>query len=428
MGVSRYLSSRLTAAALAAGMVLASAGGTGLVRAADPVATPVPDPAGVAAGWLATQVAAGGLPAGSLADAIFAFAGAGAGAGAAADALAQLEPVADAYMGYGGTLKPGAVAKVMLAVITAGGDPNAFNGHDLEADLRGLQASSGADAGQFTGAAINDQALAILALAATPSGVPAGAGEWLAGRQCTAGDYSWDGTCPVAAGSEDPDTTALALQGLLAAGSDAAAAKGTAWLKGQQGSDGSFSAYGSANANSSGAAAQALRAAGETDAADAAATFVASLQYGCDAAADVQGAIPYTSTDPGYGGPLFSTTGGILAFGAGRYDELRIEGAASDTPVLDCSVASPSPAESVDASVDPGASDAASDVPGASDAASDVPTEVVAGASGLPSQPATDATAIGGPSTGTDGLLVLMASLVAVTGLVLAVRRPGRAR
>ena len=388
MGVSWHLNSRasrVSALAMSLGIALAAVGGVVPARAA----TTTTDPAKAAAGWVATKVEAGGLGAGSLADAIFALAAAHVGGTAAADALNQLKSKVDAYAGYGGTLKPGALAKTMLAVIVAGGDPTAFNGHNLESDLRGLQITSGTDTGRFGTAVINDQALAILALAATSGGVPAGAGDWLAGKQCAAGDYQWDGSCPTPAGSEDPDTTAMALQALLAAGSSAAADKATTWLVNLQASNGSFAAFGTANANSTGLAAEAIRAAGHTAKADAAEAWLTGLQYGCSAAAANRGAIPYTKTDPGFGGPFSSTAQGVLAFGAPRLDKLSMAEATADAPLLACS-------------------------------ASSGPTA----SAGLPTQPPTDAAApSGSDGSSSGGMLLLAVVLAAMTGALVFDRR-----
>jgi hypothetical protein len=382
MGVSRSVLRRAGALALTLGVVLASFGGVGAARAGSGIA----DPAGVAAGWVAARVEAGGLGASQLADAIFALAAAHAGAAAAGDALVQLKANADVYMGYGATLKPGAVAKVMLAVTVAGSDPTSFNGHNLESDLRGLGTTSGADAGRFTGAQVYDQALAILALASTSAGVPAGAGDWLASRQCTAGDYAWDGTCPVAAGAEDPDTTSIALQALLAAGNSTAAAKAVGWLVGRQASNGALASYGMPNSTSTAATAEALRAAGNNTKADAAAAWVATLQYGCGVAKANRGAIPWTAKDPGYGGPFASTAAGALAFGAGRLDTLRIAGASAMAPTLTCAAVTPAPT-----------------VP---------PTDAVRGR----------------PASSSDAALILLGALAAMAGSVLLVARRPAAR
>ena len=397
MGVTLHLPRRASALALALGVALGAAGGIAPVRAATPGA--IADPAGTAAGWVATQVASGSLSASDLDSAIFALAGAHVGGTAAASALVQLKASADAYVGYGGTLKAGALGAVTLAVTVAGGDPTSFNGHNLVADLRGLLVTSGTDAGVFgdpTNATIYGQSLDILALAATPGGVPAGAGAWLASKQCAAGDYSWNGACPVAAGSEDPDSTAIALQALLAAGNTAAADKATSWLLGYQSADGSFAAYGDHNANSTGAAAEALRAAGKAAAADRAAAFLASLQYGCGAAAADRGAIPYTSTNPGYGGPFSSTAQAVLGFGAGRLDTLTIAGATASSPTLSCPVPTATP---------------------------------IAVVRPAPTEPPTDAAVVPAPAgTSSQGTLLLAVALLALGGALGVGLRAGARR
>jgi hypothetical protein len=313
------------------------------------------DPALAAAGWIALQVETDdSLGAGSLADAIFAFAAVGAGGAAAADALARIEAGLDAYVAPGGTLAAGAVAKAMLAVQVQEADPSAFGGHDLEADLRGLLIGPGPDEGRFGTASVLDQALAVLALARTAGGIPSSAVTWLVDAQCPSGEFSWDATCPAAPGSEDPDTTAIALQALLAAGESTAADASVTWLLSIQEPGGGLPSFGLANTNSSGVAGQALRAAGEAAAADAAATFVVSLQLGCDADPAEIGAIGWAPGIPGF--LIFSTPQAVLALGAPPLDQLSAAGATDDAPTLECAAApaptaaagpaSPSPAPS----------------------------------------------------------------------------------
>jgi hypothetical protein len=305
------------------------------------------DPALAAAGWLAVQVETDAtVGVGSLADAIFAFAATGAGQQAAATALAGIAAGLDAYVMPGGTLVPGALAKAMLAVQVQGSDPTSFGGRDLEADLRGLLTVGGPDDGRFGTGSAFDQALAVLALSRTAGGIPPASATWLANAGCPSGEYSWDGSCPAAPGSEDPDTTGVVLQALLAAGETSAADAATAWLLSIQDPDGGFPSFGTSNSSSSGIAAQALRAAGETAAADAAATFVASLQLRCDADAAQVGAIAWA---PGIPGALvFSTPQAILAFGGPPFDDLSAAGAAADAPTLDCQEPAP-PASSTPA-------------------------------------------------------------------------------
>ena len=306
------------------------------------------DPAEAAGGWIAQQVETDAtLGPGSLADAILALAATGVGQDAAANALERLEAGLDAYILDGTELRPGAIAKAMLAVSVQGADVNSFGERNLEADLRGLLIGTGPDAGRFGSAGILDQALAIIALARTSGGVPASAADWLAAAQCPSGEYSWDGSCPAAPGSEDPDTTAFALQALLAAGQTTAAANATTWLLSLQAADGSLASFGIPNTNSTGVAGQALRAAGQTAAADAAASFVVSLQLGCDADAASIGAIAWSEADHGF--LIFSTPQAVLALAAPPMHALSAAGAAADAPVLECATGGPSAAPSVSA-------------------------------------------------------------------------------
>ncbi len=162
------------------------------------------------------------------------------------------------------------MAKTLLLERVAGTDVSAA--YDLDADLRSLMEASGPDAGRFSdtdsqgfGNYANGigQALAVLALDRTPEGVPASAVEYLLRQQCSDGSFrlyqfgyvlSFDPfqtvdthTCDDTA-EGDPDTTAFALQALLAvpptpgvgAGIDAAVAH----LLAQQQPSGGFSAHG----------------------------------------------------------------------------------------------------------------------------------------------------------------------------------------
>lgn len=337
-----------TAGAVSLAAMLALSAGGATVLAADPPTTS--DPGAAAAGWLAGQVDAG-IGQGNLTDSIFAFASLGVGADAAASALAKLETSVDGYILDSGNLIPGYLAKTLLAVQVAGGDPTSFGGHDLEAELRGLMiAAPGSDLGRFGAASPSDQSYAVLALSRTSGGVPSDAVDYLVSLQCPNGDYQWDGSCP-GAGAEDPDTTGLALQALLAGGAGSAAATSTQMLLAIQGSDGAFSSFGTPNTNSSGVAGQALRAAGESGAADGAEAFILTLAYGCDAPAADRGAFPWATS---YAGLLiYSTPQAVLAFGGGSLADLSISGASAEAPILDCQSA-PGPTATAPAPTDEG--------------------------------------------------------------------------
>lgn len=320
----------------AAALLLAALVGLSLspsVRAGDlPTTT---DPGLAATGWLAQQVETDpSLGAGSMADAIFAFAALGVGGDAASTALAEMEARLEPYVAPGGTLAPGALAKVLLAVQVMGGDPSSFGGRDLESDLRGLLVSGGPDDGRLGTAGPVDQALGILALSRTAGGAPAASVAWLVGTQCPSGEFSWDASCPAAPGSEDPDTTAIALQALLAAGEVTAADAATSWLLSIQQAGGGLPSFGIANTNSTGVGGQALRTAGETAAADAAAAFVVSLAIGCDGDPAEIGAIGWAEGIPGF--LVFSTPQAVLALGAPSLAELTAAGIEPDAPVLEC--------------------------------------------------------------------------------------------
>jgi hypothetical protein len=317
-------------------ILLTSALAISPLSVAPATATPLPDrtadPGQAAAGWLAAQVEAGGLTPSNLADAVIAFAAAGVGADAAATALGQLETDVDSYIVDGSTYKAGPTGKVMLAVAIAGGNVNSFGGHDLEAALRALMADTGGDAGRFGSALVFDQALAILALATTTGGVPAEAVAWLASKQCTDGDYSYDGSCP--SWSPDPDSTAIAIQALQAAGETMALGKAETWLVAQQAPDGSLSSFGTPNSSSTAAAGQAYKALGHDAAAAKAAAWTSTLQLGCSAAPADIGSIPWAAGGTDY--LLLSTPQAILGLGAGRLDQLSLAGASPTAPTLAC--------------------------------------------------------------------------------------------
>ncbi len=254
-------------------------------------------------------------------DAALALAAGGRGAGTAATtALAQAgDHIADyvtgAAFGAPDDRYAAALAKSVLAVDALGGDPSAFGGMDLVAELSARMQPSGADAGRFTDAsAYGDysnglgQALAVMGLARTPGGVPAAALDFLLDQQCPGGgfrgDYTVSGGCTSDADAT-VDATAFALQALTAAlptcTTREAATEAVAWLLASQAGTGGFGGESGANTNSTGLAGQALRVAGSTNAADAAAAFVASMQLpsGDDAGAIALNQAGYDSAADG---------------------------------------------------------------------------------------------------------------------------------
>lgn len=152
--------------------------------------------------------------------------------------------------------KPAAAAKAALAAKAVGLDPKAVGGTNLIAAVTG-----GFDAA--TGKYASDdfsQSIAMLGLACTGNTVPAAASTALKATQLADGGWGFGG-------ASDPDTTAIAIQALVAAGAsktDASVAKAITHLKGTIGVDGGWGFDPTAsNASSTAYVVQALIAAGE---------------------------------------------------------------------------------------------------------------------------------------------------------------------
>jgi len=146
-------------------------------------------------------------------------------------ALAFLATASDAA-----TTDAAKTGKTILAVVAAGLDPAAFSGRNLVARLAALYH---ADTGAYGDGSTFAQAFAILAVDASGGAVPPAATARLAALQD--GDGSWSyGKAPVAAGSGDTNSTAMALMALDAAGVRSADGTGFAYLATQQLADGGF--------------------------------------------------------------------------------------------------------------------------------------------------------------------------------------------
>jgi len=305
--------------------VLLSPIGAGAAPPTSPLTT---DPADAAAGWLTGEFVDGdhlaaeidldgnGIidPAtevfpdyGLTADAILAFAAAGSAGDAAGAATDYLATNVLAYTGDGAAESyAGSLAKLILVADIMGRDPTDFGGEDLVTRLLAQEAEDGrfSDVSAF-GDFSNPigQSLAIIGLErATAAGAPTTSVDFLVGVQCADGGFVSDlSTLPCATG--EVDTTAFAVQALEMVGRNAAADAATTYLIGQQASDGSFATPGfgnppvtTANSNSTGLAAQALRVAGKEDAADAAVTWLLDRQVGADGPQEQQGAFAFEST------------------------------------------------------------------------------------------------------------------------------------
>jgi hypothetical protein len=110
----------------------------------------------------------------------------------------------------------GDLAKLILALIAAGQNPRVFGGVDSVAMLEGMIGADGRIGGEndiFVG-----HTLAILALNSAQRPIPAAAVDYIKAAQQEEGAWAWDGSAETAA---DTNTTAFALQALIAAGETA---------------------------------------------------------------------------------------------------------------------------------------------------------------------------------------------------------------
>lgn len=154
------------------------------------------------------------------------------------------------------------LSRAVFAAVASGADPRAFAGHDLIAELLAQQAANG----QF-GDSLYAHAYALLALSAAGETLPTSAMELLLTQQQPGGGWAmFGGNEP---DSADTNTTALAMQALVAAGKRDAAFRALDYLRTVQNEDGGFpwqkpSPWGTAtDANSTAVVMQALIAVGE---------------------------------------------------------------------------------------------------------------------------------------------------------------------
>jgi hypothetical protein len=306
----------LSAAVLGAGLAA-------LGIAAPAIAAPTSDPPTAArygAAWIAGQLSAHGWLASptdatkpdlnTTAFGALALASTGTGGTAAASALDFVKSHLDEYVKVAGVDAPGPLATLILAATATGQDARTSFGTDLVSRLQATRQASGlfgaADA-QYDGA--YRQGLALAALGAVGVHDAAGVG-WLSAQQCDDGGWvalrtDTSKPCPPSDPAnftgEDSNSTAMAVMGLVAQGSnprhDAAA-----WFDATQGGDGGW-AYLAApdqgsDANSTALAVMALKALG-VDARSARFTtsrdpvaLLLSFQLGCEGGADA-GALAY---------------------------------------------------------------------------------------------------------------------------------------
>jgi len=198
-------------------------------------------------------------------DAVLAYAAAGydpgtvMAAGSVTSAMDYLSSTASIFANKDAA----SAGKLALAVEAAGGDAHDFGGIDIVYVLTDTWYSPTLSA---FGVPTNtyDQAFPILGLVAAGEATPIGATQTLTSLQQLDGGWKYDlGPWSF---SSDPDSSGLALQALVAAGvstTDPSIGGGVQYLKDQQNTYGSWSSWGSPSPNSTAYAMQGLLAAGE---------------------------------------------------------------------------------------------------------------------------------------------------------------------
>ena len=236
-----------------------------VILAAPMAALAAPDPATTALAYLAGQQAANGSIAASAGPTEDFILGAAA-AGYDPNALTSCGgTTAYAYLATKvatETATAGGTGKLILAVLAGKQDPTAF-GENLVTHLGTLL---NATTGAYGDGSTFGQSLAILALKGAGQAIPAAAVTELKGIQDT--DGSWNYLAAANATAGDSNSTAIAIEALVAAGvpaADASMTKALAFLHTQQNSDGGFTymAPGSSDPDSDAVVIQALVALGE---------------------------------------------------------------------------------------------------------------------------------------------------------------------
>jgi hypothetical protein len=292
---------------------------------------------------------------GLTADLVLALDSAGVGQVAARQTTSALKAHVFDYTGFGDPTAffAGSFAKLLNVAAAQHADPRAFGGsarHDLVGTLRYLECGNGrrpacpaSDAGRFADiSAFGDnsntfgQSLALIGLERTTKAGPSTRSvAYLRHQQCGNGAFPLE--LSTAGCTPSVDATAYAVQALLSVGgkkASAAALEGARWLARHQHSDGSFSADGVPNTNSTGLAAQALRAAGRDAAANRATTFIGSLQVGCHGKARNRGEVHFGKS-PG-GNSVLATAQAVPALAGVGLAEISRSGATRTLPTLSC--------------------------------------------------------------------------------------------
>jgi len=164
-----------------------------------------------------------------------------------------------------GPLNPGRAGSLLVAAVAADQDPNTFGGMNLVQELAAsYNPATGAFSTTTSPAGALSQWWSLLGMAAAQQTVPVTATNYLSVLQRADGGWGWGD----AATSSDPDSTAFALQALLAAGNvtpqDPVILNGLQYLADLQHSSGGWEVWGAVSADTTAAVMQAFAAAGYT--------------------------------------------------------------------------------------------------------------------------------------------------------------------
>ena len=259
----------LAAASTAAlALILVTSGATTNAEAASGTAPALPQvPVAIgAAQWLVSQLTSGGYIAGTTpgtanlsetVNTLLALGAANVDLPVAHTGLAYVEANADSYIAADGSDGPGQLSLLILTAHALGADPTNFGGTNLVTRLLATEQTTGPDTGRFGTAAqipdfnsgSYDQGLALAALRAAGVTAPSASVSWLEQEQCPDGGWTNPDVTTTACNGDpaqflgpDTNTTALALQGLVAqnALTPAASASALTFLQNAQNPDGGW--------------------------------------------------------------------------------------------------------------------------------------------------------------------------------------------
>jgi iron complex transport system substrate-binding protein len=149
------------------------------------------------------------------------------------------------------------IEKTCLAVCSAGGDPRSFGGRNLVDEISERMATDG-----HIGDMTNEHSWGVIALAAAGVKLPEGSRTWLAARQNIDGGFGYG-----SGAASEPDDTGAALQALIAAGdsnTSNAVTRALSYLHFCQADDGGFTYQArESNVGSTAWAVQGISAAGQ---------------------------------------------------------------------------------------------------------------------------------------------------------------------